>query len=102
MVYRHLPAIDYARPNFTTTALESKYRRLARAACSLVLALALVFVFLQAAHERFVNFNRTIAEQSAVLFHRLANSVIHEPCCLLRDANVFGELHRRNALAGSR
>src|SRR5579883_1161677 len=60
-----------------------------------------MFVFFFSADVGFVGFNR--AEQlPASLLHGLANPMVHEPRCLLGDADLLCELDRGDSLAAGR
>jgi len=62
--------------------------------------LALVLVALFSADESFVNLNEA-AKLSHLAVACFAESAQHEPCRLLSDADLFRQLHRTDALAGS-
>ena len=66
---------------------------------SLFQLVGFVLIALQSADERLVNLHDP-AQLVAVLTASLAEPLEHEPCRLLSDANLFGQLERRDSLAG--
>src|ERR1039458_824513 len=71
---------------------------LADGSASALLFLALVLIFLFAAEVGLVHFDNA-SEQRKVITARLTKTLKDEPCRLLSNPNLFGQLHTGDAFA---
>src|SRR5680860_88852 len=87
-------AINRKRFYFSATLLDAKHGLFADTATPGMQLLCLVFVSFLAANVSLVNFYFTVKD-AALPFHRFANTMIEEPCALLRYAEFLSHLDAR-------
>jgi hypothetical protein len=83
----------------TATFAHSEDGSFANRAASRLELLGLVFVLFDPADVGFINFDDTFELGQIIAAAGFPQPMQHEPSRLLRDADLLGELHRRNALA---